>query len=190
VSGRVRTEVMLIAKSCDLALEAYGVNDMISVSTRTAVQCTADRATIWDELKQAKVRVIGVTVGPTVTTTDNYATAANQSTKTGEDQRLLHNDDLRQNYVRYGLWRVFEYADTIEVDANNAFARGGGRIRATGAANGNTSDGLHYNGAGCALNAAGFDLGLLSGQTLLGIGGERAVGRGLINGGGMTRRMR
>ena len=95
---------------------------------RTAVLAYADLLTIWALLQP--LSVFSCTVNPASTSTDSFATTANQTTVASNAQRVALNNLLRTSGMSSG---VFDLADVVES------ARDSGLWKAPGY----TADGLH-----------------------------------------------
>lgn len=112
----------------------YGVND-VNLQARTGAAAMADLQTIY-ALFPTK-RVWGSTVLPVSTSTDSWATTANQTTAGTNAQRVILNTDLRA--VPAPLVGIFDNAAVVETSLNsgiwNVFASIGQP----------TNDGLHPN---------------------------------------------
>jgi lysophospholipase L1-like esterase len=146
------------------AICAMGVNDIGSARTLAAIKL--DMVARWTEAKamlSGAQRVFQTTITPSVTSSDSYATTANQTAAAnfstgGAGTRELLNDWLRDGAplingapaaigattgsIRAGnadhpLYQVIEFADVVES------ARNSGKWKVDGTANKWTSDGLH-----------------------------------------------
>ena len=116
----------LATRFCTDAITALGINDM--TNGRTAVLAYADLLTIWALLQP--LSVFSCTVNPASTSTDSFATTANQTTVASNAQRVALNNLLRTSGMSSG---VFDLADVVES------ARDSGLWKAPGY----TADGLH-----------------------------------------------
>jgi hypothetical protein len=81
------------------------------------------------------------TVAPRTTSTDNWATVANQTPVTGEAQRVAYNTSLRTSPPSW-VAGIFDVAAQVESSLNS------GAWKATGTAFGYTADGIHETTAG------------------------------------------
>ena len=111
------------------------VNDLIN--NRTAAQLQADVTSV-AALFPGKIYVQS-TIGPRTTSTDSWATTANQTPFAQEAARVTYNTALRNGSIS-GVSRVVDFADAIES------ARNSGLIAVSGGAL--SADGLHWNQAG------------------------------------------
>lgn len=80
--------------ACDHALEEYGTNDIYSVGA-TLAQLQGYKITMWQWLAARGIVVKATTLVPSTTSTDGWATTANQTIKTGETTRVAINDWIR-----------------------------------------------------------------------------------------------
>lgn len=126
----------------------YIVNDVDS--ERTFSQIKADLLLAWSELAQSGTRVYQCTCVPKTTSSDQYATAQNQTIafNAGEQQvRGDVNDWLRSGQAakdsQGNLKGIVDIAAPIEVDENNVLTENGGRWLTNGTINFYTADGLH-----------------------------------------------
>jgi lysophospholipase L1-like esterase len=180
-----------MAKASRVVL-AIGTNDLVLLG-RSAAQLEADiLATATKVIGRSTVsglRVYAQTLAPRVTTTDNYATLANQTPLTSEAARVAYNDWLRAGApvnattkapVAVGtggallsgtdghpLAGYLELADTVESSRNS------GKWKVNGTANYLTADGTHPNATGSAMMASGLPsptvaLGFATDQTITG----------------------
>lgn len=119
-----------------------GTND-IHAQSRTAAQFLTDMATFCAKFT---VPVWWCTISPRSSSTDSWATVANQTTHTNNAIRVAVNDAIRQSAVVSGaqgarkLAGFFEMADALES------ARNSGLFKADGGAW--TGDGIHENQRG------------------------------------------
>lgn len=113
------------------ALVLLGTND----AGRTFAQIQADLLAIWTNLANRGIKVYGCTINPTTTSTDSWATTANQTVKSGEAVRVQIND-----WIRTTPAPLTGYIDTADATES---ARNSGKWKVTGAANYATTDGTH-----------------------------------------------
>lgn len=111
-------------------------NDLTGISaatTKTALgQCAAP-------FIAAGIRVWVCTSLPTTTSTDSWATLANQTiSNANEAQRLIYNADIRANFASYGYTGLIDIAAIVESSASP------GKFNVTGGAW--TPDGIHPSG--------------------------------------------
>lgn len=168
-----RDEVYPMLADYRNVVEGYGTNDR--ASNRTAAQIKADRLTIWSQIVALypAIRIIAATLAPRTTSTDAWATTANQTPIAGESDRLSVNAWLRagapidptaKTVVAVGtvgallagqaghpLYGYFELADVIES------ARDSGLW-----AVGTTTDGIHPGTSGRASIGAAFPFAQLA----------------------------
>jgi lysophospholipase L1-like esterase len=167
--GRRRLNV---TRGCNVAITEFATNDIFT-DARTLAQIQADSLTLWTALNGRGMKVFQTTLLPQSSTTDAYATLANQTTRTGNTTRVSFN-----NWVRAGapinattkvavavgtggallagqtghpLQSYFETADIAES------SRDSGLWIVTGAANYATTDGTHPSAAVHALLAAAIN---------------------------------
>lgn len=113
------------------AFVMLGAND----AGRTFDAIQADLLTIWTALAGRGLKVYGATITPTTTTTDAWATLANQTAKSGEAVRVQIND-----WIRTTPAPLTGYVDTADATES---ARNSGKWKVNGTANYPTADGLH-----------------------------------------------
>ena len=123
---------MAIVEGCTDAVSNYATNDF--VGARTLAQVKADLLAFWGVLALRGVRVWQTTILPRTTSTDNWATAGNQTVPTWEASRTALNDWLKDlsgsgamSQAAGALSGVFDIASTVEVNASNALTVNGGR---------------------------------------------------------------
>jgi len=119
-------------------IEAFGINDVRG--GRTLAQLQADKTAFWNECAAQGIDVWAATLTPSTTSTDSWATVANQTVGSWEAVRTGYNDWVRS--LPAPLKGVIEVADTVES------ARNSGKWKVTGSAFGYTPDGLHPNTTG------------------------------------------
>jgi lysophospholipase L1-like esterase len=133
--GMVLTKMQPSAIICEL-----GVNSVKAGSG--TIQ--ADLLTIWQQLANFGVPLYQTTITPVTTSTDSWATTANQTVTANESIRTALNDYIRT--VPSPLTGIFEVADLAETSRNS------GIWRVTGGAY--TGDGTHPSAVGHAALAA------------------------------------
>ncbi|WP_334358445.1 MULTISPECIES: SGNH/GDSL hydrolase family protein [unclassified Bradyrhizobium] len=130
---------------------AYGTNDM-AVAGRSGAEALADLMTATAALKAAGLRRVEIPlIPPRVTSTDSYATTANQTPvtnyQTGGTRRDALNDGIIASVGTGGLDDYFNpnpvFADSVALD----------RWAVNGSANYWTNDGVHLTAAACAAGA-------------------------------------
>ena len=120
----------------------YLINDL-GINARSSAQALADLQSIWDMADAAGLEVYQSTTEPVTTSTDNWATTANQTVRPYEANIVACNDAIRA--LPAPLTGYFDIADAI------MSARNSGKWKVTGSAFGYTPDGLHPNAAGYLL---------------------------------------
>lgn len=118
---------------CTHGVVAFGANDL--TASRTLTQLQADLTSIWAAHADRGIKVYQTTVTPNVTTTDSYATLANQTPVASNAVRIQLNDWIRT--TPSPLSGYIETADAVES------ARNSGKWKVNGSANYATADGLH-----------------------------------------------
>lgn len=138
VSGSTRRQALLQYASHMIC--EYGFNDIFNAG-RSVSAVAADLATIRGYMTAlgSDKRAYQTTITPYTTTTDNWATLANQTPQTNNGNRVSLNAAIR------ALTYFYETADAIES------ARDSGKLKVTGSAFGYTTDGGHLNTAGYEL---------------------------------------
>lgn len=91
---------------------AYGNND-IFLGSRTAAQLLADTITAVSLYSAQGCKCWPTTLGPQSTSTDSFATTANQTTAAQNSVRVTYNDYVRAGSVS-GAAGYFEIADVLE----------------------------------------------------------------------------
>lgn len=139
-SSTLRRTLMQYVTHCVVQL---GTNDAsASQGNRTAAQMLADMNTLWTLAKNAGLRVFQTTIDPITTSTDSFATAANQAANANNAARVSVNTTLRTNALfTYGavLDGVVDTADITES------YRDSGLWITNGQASYFTGDGLHHS---------------------------------------------
>jgi len=138
-------------------LMQHGINDISAA--RTLVQMQTDHATVRTAARRAGAsKIIASTLLPLTTSTDSWATTANQTVTANEGLRTAYNDWLRT--VPSGIDYVFDAADVVEANSAGTLTRNGGRWGATFASapigGGGGADGVHPSIAGHAAIATAF----------------------------------
>lgn len=129
-----------VADYCTHVIVQTGTNDIRS-DGRTAAQVRADNETV-AALYPTKT-VFGATVEPISTSTDSWATIANQTPTGNNSERIAYN-----NLVRAGLTGFAGFFDLADVAESS---RDSGKWKVTGSAFGYTVDGVHPCRAGYLL---------------------------------------
>lgn len=131
-----------------LIVGGCGGNDLNNVGV-TAAQVIALLQTFWTQLRVYRCPIIAWTIPPRTTSTDNWATYANQTVNSPnanlETERLTLNTYLRTQAVADGyVSQVIDFAATVE----DGGVVQSGRWKSNGVANTYTSDGAHPNDTG------------------------------------------
>lgn len=164
-----RKQRMAAAAGCSSAICEYGINDL---GSRTLAQIKTDLITCWNVIAARGVAVWQTTITPKTTSSDSWATTANQTPFSGDSDRVLLNNwlrdgspmlagaaaatgssangTLRAGMAGHPLAGYFEVADTVES------ARDSGKWKVDGTANKYTSDGTHPTAFGHTAAAAGI----------------------------------
>jgi len=127
---------------CTHYIDDFGTNDL--ATGRTAAQALADKQTIWADFKARAIGygyIINTPVAPRVTSTDSYATLANQTPvsgfATGAARDTLNSSVLALVGASNGPDEIIDtnldWADSVSLD----------KFPVTGAANYATDDGVH-----------------------------------------------
>jgi lysophospholipase L1-like esterase len=119
------------------AIIELGINDVGTPDTLATMQ--ANLGAIVAKLRSQGLRVYVCTLTPWTTSTDSWATTANQTVTANEAVRVGYNDWVRTMPI--GIAGVIEAADIAET------ARNSGKWKVTGAANYATADGVHPSAA-------------------------------------------
>lgn len=161
------------------ALCNYGTNDLNGGFSLATIQANA--ITCWRmQSEKYNLRVVQTTIIPRTTSTDSFATAANQTPFAAETTRVPLNEWYRDgaplnsstyaamaagttssSAIRAGasghpLQDIFDVAAPIEVNASNVLTRNGGRTISDGTANKYT-DGTHPTLSAGALMVTAID---------------------------------
>jgi lysophospholipase L1-like esterase len=125
-----------LAAYCSDAIIQLGINDV--TNGRTAGNLETDITTIAAMLKTQKPtqRVWGQTIAPKTTSSDSWATTANQTLDANNTARTTVNDWLRTTAIA-NIGGVIDVADQVETYRNS------GLWAVNGQANYYTADGLH-----------------------------------------------
>ena len=157
----------LLTQGCTDVLSNMGTNDVKNGSTLAIIQ--ASMIASWIALGAFGARVWQTTITPQTTSTDAWATTANQTVTAHEAVRVGLNDWLRDgapmsggvavavgaagtraNTTGHPLTGYFDAADAVETSRNSGIWRVGSVYTGDGM-------GLHPNSAGAALVAAAID---------------------------------
>lgn len=120
---------LALLQYCSHVACGYGINDII-FDSRTSAQAIADLQTLWASFGGRPV--YQRTLSPVSTSTDSWATTANQTTNASNAQRTAFNDSIR--FMPAGLSGVFDVADQVESARNSGIWKAG-----------YTADGTHGN---------------------------------------------
>jgi hypothetical protein len=134
---------------CTHVFVMLGTNDINN--GRTAGQLETDITTICNYLKRLGSKVILCTLPPRTTSSDNWATAANQTVTANEGVRTTYNAWVRNTALtlqsNYGglplVDYVYDVCSTIEVNSSNVLTQNGGCWLTTGVAQHASPDGVH-----------------------------------------------
>jgi hypothetical protein len=135
---------------CTRIHNEYGINDLTGGATAAAL--LASDATIAGYTNIAGKPITAKTLEPVSTSTDAWATVANQTTAASNGPRVTFNNNIRGNGFTPPTWMsaYFEYADQVES------SRDSGKWKANGypgtnldvTQQGFTSDGVHLSTLG------------------------------------------
>lgn len=128
-----------LLKYCTHAIYEYGINDVRGGAV-TLAQIQASSQSIWSLLQSKGIsRIYACTLTPNTTSTDAWATTANQTlaNATGNTVRVAYNEWIRT--IPAPLAGIIETADTCESSRNSGLWKPS-----------HTSDGLHPNSTGFA----------------------------------------
>jgi lysophospholipase L1-like esterase len=139
------------ATGASSAVMQMGTNDIAS-NGRTLAQLQADISTWATMMRNRGVSGLWLcTLLPRTTSTDSWATAANQTPLASESVRVAYNNWVRNTAVSaLGLNGYIEVADTLET------SRDSGLWKVNGSAQYATPDGIHPNSAGAILASAAW----------------------------------
>lgn len=126
------------------ALVTYGINDITGGQTFSAVQTRLTN--LWAQLRSMGCKVYQTTITPVTTSTDTWATTANQTVTATNGIRTQVNDWIRGMPI--GLDGYLEVADLVETARNSGIWKAG-----------HTSDGTHPNGTGHPAISSAISLG-------------------------------
>lgn len=136
-----------LAEACTSAVLATGTND-ISAS-KTAADVQGFMTTMANNLRAEGMKKIYIcTLPPRTTSTDSWATTANQTQAATEAVRVAVNDWIRN--TRTGFDGYFEVADILETGRNTGIWKAG-----------YTGDGIHPNGTGHGAAKAAINTAVL-----------------------------
>jgi lysophospholipase L1-like esterase len=96
-------------------LTNFGRNDIDA--GRTLAQMKADLITLWEKIRSTGAIVYQTTITPKTTSTDSWATVANQTVAETESIRVQLNDWIRT--VPTPLSGIFDVADMVETSRNS-----------------------------------------------------------------------
>lgn len=137
----------LAKRFCTHVMMVLGVND-ITTYGRTSAQVIADLQTIMNQMRPLPI-FLG-TIEPVSSSTDGWATTANQTTHANNGQRVAVNNFARGSALHAGL---MELADQVESARDSGLWIPG-----------LTGDGLHHNQAGYIkiANSRAIDVGRIN----------------------------
>jgi hypothetical protein len=119
-------------------LSQMGTNDFANSETAATVEGYLQ--TCWNAFGYSANRIYQSTIIPETTSSDSFATLANQTVNVGNTNRIAFNDLLRAGSVS-GIQGYFEFADAVESSRNS------GKWIVNGTANYATADGTHPSAA-------------------------------------------
>ena len=144
-AARNYTRIDMILKSgCSSVVDGYGTVDLSS----GLATMQAEAIVRWRQMKSAGKSVYPVTLMPITTSTDGWATTANQSIEAYESIRTGYNDWLRANLATLPIDGYFETANAVET------AQDSGLWKVNGTAYAYTIDGVHPVSTGISAAAA------------------------------------
>lgn len=146
VSDNNRRLAVLDAVRPTHAIFQLGTNDITAGTAVATIK--ANLLSAWTDLTNRGIKVWGTTFTPVTTSSDSWATVANQTLNAWNANRIAVNDWLRT--IPSPLVGVYEIADMVETTRNS------GLWKITGSANGFTADGQHLSPFGHRTVAAGF----------------------------------
>lgn len=146
--GRYRRWQLL--ENVNVAIDELGINDLSN--SRTLAQIQADLLTVWQALNARGIKVWRTTIFPQTTSTDSWATTANQTVRAWETTRVSLNTwirdgaplasasnltpvasgttaALRAGSTGHPLSGYLETANQVEANAAGALTQNGGRWR-------------------------------------------------------------
>lgn len=130
---RANANQVAIAKYATHVINQYGTNDFYA-GARTLAQMTNDSIAFLSYFPG--MPAFKTTIGPETTSTDSWATVANQTVITGNTPRIAFNDMVRNNGLPgYAGW--FDLADSYETSRDSGF------YIVNGTALYATTDGIH-----------------------------------------------
>lgn len=167
VNSQFRFRLPLVG-NCSHVVCQYGRNDF--TQSRTTAQVQADLIRLWTSLSARGSRVFQTTVTPSSTSTDSWATTANQTTHSSNAARVGLNDWLRAGApmrngsavaagvsgalvagaVGHPLAGIFDVSDAVETARNSGIWKAG-----------YTGDGIHPSDVAHAAMTAVVDLSRL-----------------------------
>ncbi|WP_313640087.1 GDSL-type esterase/lipase family protein [Paenibacillus sp.] len=153
LTNRGAMQRMRLAKYCTHAITNYGINDLVG---RTYTQMVADYQTLWSMLAEYGLKVFQCTITPHTDTTDNWATAVNQTfnPSTAAVGPASHRTNVN-NYIRTSpapLAGYFDVADKVETSRNSGLWKYPAK----------TDDGLHPRDNGHVDMAAAITTSLIT----------------------------
>lgn len=131
------SQLAMIGRYFTDAIIELGINDVGAADSLATMQANFEK--ISAPLQAMGVKVHGATLTPYTTSTDSWATTANQTVTANEAVRVAYNDWLRT--MPLNIASVIEAADIAETSRNS------GKWKVTGAANYATGDGVHPSSA-------------------------------------------
>ncbi|MFO0906785.1 MAG: SGNH/GDSL hydrolase family protein [Isosphaeraceae bacterium] len=142
---------MIAASGCKNAIIELGVNDR----SAGAATMESNLQKLTNQLLSLGVNVYATTLTPVTSSTDGFATTANQTPDAYVSTLATYNTDLAANYASWGLSGVFD------VSAAVSSSPGSGLWAANGTIGYETIDGVHLEGAGITNAATAVNVNLL-----------------------------
>ena len=131
-----------LVQYCSHVLDETGINDLRAAGgNRTSAAVLTDLQTAYADYTGK--RILRTTIPPASTSSDNFATLANQVLDTNQAQIAAFNNSIRAGLAN--VLRYFEVADVVESSRNS------GKWIVNGTANAYTIDGLHESPTAYAL---------------------------------------
>lgn len=132
-------------------IQQLGSNDLTSAASFATMQSRL--ATMWDVCSSTGASVLQCTYTPVTTSSDSWATLANQTVVSSNAARISTNDWIRT--VPSAKLSGFIECCAVESSLNS------GKFKVTGSAGGYTADGTHLSQLGHQETAASLDMAAL-----------------------------
>lgn len=112
-TSRPHGRLSLIEDAVTHAVVAYGRNDVTALVAAATILTNVRK--IWDHLLARGIKVFATTVTPVTTSSDTWATTANQTVSSPQEViRLAYNTLVRDNWQSYGLSGIFDFARAVD----------------------------------------------------------------------------